>query len=585
MTSGRATSTEPDERAEGAGGVAGPRPRLRLGLASAPSASALGPRVGPARYDPRVFEAPSRRSALVACGVPALLVLVLRFLQVRSSAHLLYHGEFAGIARLFRWLDEDTLVWRGVPEFVHETTYQWFAQGTSLLQVLAWLLQPLFGRTLWGHWGAAALLEALAVLLFAGTLLRLTTPILALLGGLAVALPPNAVLGWNLQPYGNHNEFLWVPLGVACWLAGRDPEERRGSWVIPVLLLGLGIVLYRANVFAAAACVAAVGWPLGRRRVLPAGALAVGILGLAAATFTYLGLSPLGTTEGGLGSFPDPSIGFDRAARGLRAAVRAELPAFGGGVVANIHRVVLLGALLAAFAAGFGGADRRARVARFAGIWGLLAFAAPILSGNALGRYFVPGWYAAMLALACLLAGPHRLRRTVAVTLAASALGGLVAATPYITPSTWSRTRDLRGIELWFDLEVNSVDLDELPWYGRLLDEGRASRWIGWPSHRASAICPTNPGLHPQDRPDPTADTCSGWGPGELVPVLEDLARHFGHDVVGRTDALRDVGRGAWIRSNRSVPAVERAVQGSPGELRGPVLEGARDEASRWRDP
>lgn len=519
--------------------------------------------------------------------MPAALVLLLRFLQVRSSAHVLYHGEFAGIARLFRRLEEGTFAWRGPAEFVHETTYQWFAQGTSFLQVLALLLEPIFGRTLWGHWGAAALLEALAVALFAGTITRIASPGLGLLAGLALALPPNAALSWNLQPYGNHNEFLWVPLGVAFWLAGRDPMDRTWRGLLPpVLLLGAGFVLYRANVFAAAALIPVLAWPLSRARIGRAALVGGGVVGLAVAIFAFLG-QPVwgGPPEGHLGSFPDPGPGLRRAFDGFRAAFDSQIPAFAQGPDSGrLHRLLILATPLLVGLATLRRAplDPARRVGLFAALWAAAALAVPIVTGNAIGRYLLPGWCAATLALATLLAAQGPIRR-VATALFAVFVGlGVLTSAPWIERSTWDQTRHLRGIELWYDLEVNYVDLDELPFYARLIDEGRASVHVGVSSHHPSGECPSNPGAHPADRPDPSADTCSGWPEGALAHVLVSTASRFGTDVEARKAALRDVGRGIWIRANRRVPAVEVAIRGAPGELTAPVLEGARDEAARW---
>jgi hypothetical protein len=525
----------------------------------------------------------------LAAVIPAALVLVLRYLQVRSSAHILFAGEFAGIARLFHWLNEGTFHWLGLPEFVRVTTYQWFAQGTSFLQVVALLLEPIFGLTLWGHWAAAALLEAAGVLLFAATITRISRPALGLLAGLAVALPPNGILSWNLMPYGNHNEFLWVPLGVAFWLAGRAPEDRRlREYVLPVLLLAVGCVLYRANLFPAVAAAAVLVWPRSLR-ALGRGAsfgLAVGLL--ASGLFVYLGLTPIGTMhEGGLASFPAPSTSLSSAANGLRAAWSKELPVFTQLFDGRVHRLLLILGVLGAGLAGASGStslpDPRKRVALFAGLWGAMALGVPALTDHSIGRYFVPGWYAATLALACLLAAtPILVRRGAIALFAASVLLGGAAAAPWVDRTTWSQTESIRPISLWTELEVNLLDLDEVPFYNRILDEGRASSWVGFSSHHPSHICPAHPGAGMADRPAPSSDGCSGWGAGGLVRVLDGIQSYLGTDIQGREQALQDIGRGAWIRSNRRLQAVEIALEGVPGELSGPVLAGARDEASRW---
>ena len=521
--------------------------------------------------------------------VPAVLVLVLRFLQVRSSAHLVYHGESAGIARLFHQLNTGTFEWFGLPGFVHDMTYQWFAQGTTFLQVVALLLEPIFGRTLWGHWAAAALLEAIAVLLFAATVTRISRPSLGLLAGLAVALPPNWVLGWNLMPYGNHNEFLWVPLGVAFWLAGRAPSERRlRELVAPVLLLAGGCVLYRANVLPALAAFAVLGWPVSRRSTLRALCFGVATAAVTSGLFVYLGLTPWGASQAdGLGSFPEPRATWSAAGHGLTVAWERGVPGFRQLVDGRLHRSLLVLGVLAAGLAGASTAgpvqDPRKRVALFAAVWGALALAAPAITDHALLRYFVPAWYAGTLALATLLAAtPLLIRRAALALFVVFVLLGAWTSAPWIDRSTWSQTATLRGIPLWFELEVDTVDLDELPFYARILDEGRGSPWVGFSSHHPSGICPANPGTTPEDRPAPHEDHCRGWDARGLVPALGSVPGRFDADAEGLDRALQDIGRGAWIRANRSIPRVELAVEGAPGEIAGPVLEGARDEAARW---
>ena len=63
--------------------------------------------------------------------------------------------------------------------------------------------------------------------------------------------------------------------------------------------------------------------------------------------------------------------------------------------------------------------------------------------------------------------------------------------------------------------------------------------------------------------------------------VLADVERRTRGDE--RRRALMDVGRGAWIRSNRKLAAVEAAIEGTSPGLAAAVMAGARDEARRWQ--
>ncbi|MCO4773065.1 MAG: hypothetical protein KDA24_23730, partial [Deltaproteobacteria bacterium] len=176
--------------------------------------------------------APSSRSRLRAAAVlgPMLVLVCCRGLVLRSAAHQLYAGEAAGVGRLQWALSQGTFEWHGPARFVVEHTYQYFAQGTAFLQVVAAALSPFFGHTFTAQAAAAIALEALGVGLFAWLLLRITAPAGAALGAVALALPPRFTATFALQPYGNHTEYLWVPLAAALILLGRSPASSRRGW-------------------------------------------------------------------------------------------------------------------------------------------------------------------------------------------------------------------------------------------------------------------------------------------------------------------------------------------------------------------
>lgn len=545
-----------------------------------------------------------RGARAAAIGGPVAGLLLLRFLALRSAPHLVYHGEFAGIGRLQREIATGVAQFDSLSGFIHGHTYQYFAQGTVLLQVVAAALHPIFGPTLQAQWAAGVVLEALTVGLLAATLLRVTTPGFAALGATLLVLPPRFLAFFAMQPYGNHTAMLFAPMAMAFWLAGRGPDLPRWRQVLPLSAgLILSVLLYRLHVVPVLALlgVLALGGPRGQRFAAVVGTLTA--LGLSRA-FVWLGLRPTGLSYDGVGSFPAEAPVWERVPQAVAFLWGRGLSAVELGDGGTIHRVVMLAAVLGAGWMGWRGArgarrgteggaaptggvepGERAtqRVAAFAALWAVGTLLAPVLAGSSRPRYWIPAFAACALALAVVAASRRgRWRQGAAAVMAALALVGFLEVRPYIDPATWERTARFPGAELWWELEVDSVDLDELPYYQRILLEKRGSRHVGLASHTPSNDCPLWPGSGP-DRPEPAADHCHGWGEGELVASFGREAARLS-DPAARVRAMEDGGRGAWIRADRSVPRVELALRGAPPEVLGPAMVGARDEAARWAD-
>ena len=156
----------------------------------------------------------------------------------------------------------------------------------------------------------------------------------------------------------------------------------------------------------------------------------------------------------------------------------------------------------------------------------------------------------------------------------------------WVVPAVWDATDEFDGIPLWFEMEVNYIDLDEIPYYHRILEEGRASRWVGWSSHHVPLGCLVQGGLvaQPDYFPRPSLDACHGFDPATAEFLIEEAARELertpGVDV---GDALKDVGVGLWIRSDRDLALVVSALETVRPELRTLVMAGATAESLRWR--
>ncbi len=523
---------------------------------------------------------PSPRAARVAAVLgPAVLGLALHAAMLRSVAAQLYSGEAAGVGRLQWELTQGTFAWDGLARFVLDHTYQYFAQGTAALQAVAFLLSPLLGHTLVAQHAAALVLQACGVMAFAAALLRVTSPGVAALGALVLVLPPTFVATFGLMPYGNHTEFLWVPLLLA--LAVAAPPERR-TWPAAAALgafMALGQVLYRLDGLASVAALVVLAW--GRDRRSWGIALLAGASGLlvSALAFRPLGLSPLGMNPEALGSFPSPRPQLDALLANLTFALQRGIPTLPLGPDGGaLHRGLLLvaaGLAAAAWRPGSPGPHRD--LSRFASLWAALALAAPVVTNNPFPRYFVHAFVALSLCLVLQLGGPRAgLRRAALAAVVLLALAGAVRAVPFVAPSTWDRP--MPDHALWFALEVDALDADEQPFYARILREGRGSPWVGRSSHHSSNLCPRWPGTGPE-APAPTADHCAGWQPGELATVVADVVRRTTPET--RQAALEDLGRGAWIRSNRDLLRTARAVEGAEAAAVEAVLRGARDEARR----
>ncbi|GEM_PF-2691227 len=541
--------------------------------------------------------------ALGAAAAVTVVLVVWRWAQLRSVEALLYHGEFTGLGR--RIVD---LYLGGEPRdlsdfraFWDRYQYQTYAQGTVYTQVAgAWFARWLGPTTKALHATSvaaeAATVFAASAMAFRTLRLRWALPVVA-----AFVCLPILAIGWQLAPYGNHTEFQVFPVLLAAFLATTSPAARdeRLRWLVPALAIVLGLVLYRGNAPPVIAFAITVLWTTSKGRLARGAAtVVVGVLGAYWVLAYGIGAGLTGIGPESFGAEGVPSIVQEGAQQhsfgeAFRTIARESLPAAPRGLADGIptRLVLLLGWLLAA--ASWLPAKQEPRparlLARYASLWAAGAVAAVLLGRQTFPRYLIGAYYALLLCWTGVLAGAAHggLRAVAAGALALVALGGALEARWWLVPEVWDATDELDGIPLWFELGVNYIDLDELPYYQRILDEDRGSEWIGWSSHHVPLGCVVQGALVAQSNylPRPSLDACHGFDTATARFIVEEAARELERTPGADAQAsLRDVGVGLWIRSDRDLSLVVSSLKDVRSSLRTPVLAGAIEEAHRW-DP
>ena len=169
-----------------------------------------------------------------------------------------------------------------IDRFVYSTTYMSYGQGTMLTSLGTVALTPLLGSSNWALQATTIVAEALSVGLVAILLARVLRFRWALLAVALWLFPPARALTWQLLPFGNHSEFLAVPVALAAFVTLRAPGDRaKWEWWVPGLLIVLGVFFYRLNLAAALAFLAVALREPGaelRKRVLVMAGAALGAL-------------------------------------------------------------------------------------------------------------------------------------------------------------------------------------------------------------------------------------------------------------------------------------------------------------------
>lgn len=526
--------------------------------------------------------------SLVFAGVCTAVVLLVQGLQLRSSIHLLYNGEAMGLSRLMWEAHSGTFEFTSLADLINGYSYLQFDQGTALQNILAAGMAPLLGTNIWTFYVAGLCLGALGAFAFSLVVARLARAPGLLLLVIPFLFLPLPLQTWRLMPWANHTHFLWIPALMALWFLVVDHEDLRWWSLLGLAGIGaIGFVLYRGNVAPALAVAVTLASMGGIRGILRAGLYVVCLAGAAwliLGVWLHLGWEGFVPYAGEALSREPPPL---TAIPGriveiwwhLLAAVHVT------GVVQAMHRVVLAATVLLALASFAAPARPTVLVTRFACTWAVLGTLALAASDYRLPTHAFPLYLAALLCLVGLAAWcPVRPLRAIALAAAVlMGLAGLAEGSSYIDRSVWSQTRANRGLQLYWTLDVMHFELDELPYYHRILDEDRATRSIGLASGTLGLFCPNPISVHAGGtRPDPRADICQAWTTGALCHQISDDRFPTDQPTEDLADVARDIGRGAWIRGNRDIDGVRRSFDGCLTPWGSYAIEGALDEASRW---
>jgi len=513
---------------------------------------------------------PRRRAALLVAS-SVLVLVILRLIEARTIGHLLYSPELMALGSLAWDLDRGALTHDGtLTGFIATYQYNHFDQGTLLVQGLFAGASRVFGTTGFVFHSVGIGLEALTVGGCAWLGVRLAGA-RGLLGMLVLLVPPAFVVAWQLMPYGNHTDFLFVPvLAALLWL--RAGQTGRVPPVPLFVLLVVGVLLYRTNAAVGVASLVGVlaltrtGRPGVFFAVVSAGLISlVCILGLHAAW-------PEG--QGDLALLPNVGLG-------RRGAV--EWAFFGaprnvwGGWPWRAALVVWAG--LGVWA-GVRDAARRPLVL-YLGALAAVGLAVPLLFAPPHPEYLLTGLYA-LLVLGVVGLPPAEGAGGVAgrLSIAAAfvmATAGLVDARWLADPSTWSATKGFDGVAAHFELGLEDLDADEIPYWMAMLAAGRGSPATGLATAtHVEPGCPLQPGRldhGPLFAAD--ADRCPGWSAGALAERWRELGAQ---GWTPTAQQARDFGAGVWIVCGRSLECVSAAVGEDLPET---VLRGAAAEARR----
>lgn len=468
-------------------------------------------------------------------------LLGLRVTQVLSEQHLFYDQEFTNMGRLALAVTDGTVQWTPVGPFVSEYMYGFFAPGTLVIQFLTLLLSVPLGPNGFALIGAGVVCEVLLLVTWIRCGRSMMSPWLVSLSVLPLLFAPWPAVQWQLMPFGNHTEFLWIPLVALLFFANASPR-RWWHWALLALLVLAGLYLYRLTVASALGCVLA-GWLALPRRWRIGTALAAAALVVVSAAGVFgrgwlLGFdAEVHRLDPGL-LRPDRLlvILWDNVPQLAHSCWGNRCQQFVAPAGWNVvYKAILM--LLPVFAAVAGWLDPRSRPAVVYALgWCAAGLCIPALFDSSSGRYFV-GLYYALLACGLVALGVARGKARIAVALcfAVLAVGGMDAARRHHRPELWADNRRLDALGVGQRLGVRSIELDAVPFYNRMLDEKRYNVFVGAlpdppPAH--VGICAPEHDL------------------GHPVASIREGSRQRGMDL---EEAFRAAGRGAWIRADQDL--------------------------------
>jgi hypothetical protein len=468
------------------------------------------------------------------------------------------------------------------------------AQGTLLPIAGTALLVPWFGASIWSLHATSVVPEALTLGLLLMLLWRRSgSPALLFAATFAWACVPRGAAVWQMLPFGNHTEFLWVPLAVALLLDLR-PRSAASSGLIAgamVLLLGLGFVAYRGTLATAVALLVALvlsrGPTGGIRR-----ALAIGVASACLSLWALHGLTDpeqwrgLGTLRELLLGAPvmDPSLWADRVGRlpqrlpsgpALLGSPWPYLGLLGAGALA-VGVQLLRGAVSRPPPSGTAAAAEesgRPTALLFLGLWMLVSLGMTLAADARYDQYFLQPFYGLLvLSLVAPTTGPpgSLLRRCALLGVVGLGLLGAPDAGELLRPAAWEANRSYQGLALWGQFQMTSLDEDDIPHWDRIAGTPNLRHFVGQgfpPNERCG------PNLRVGGKlplPEPGSNRCSCWEEGALATFV---AQRVSED---QAVPVEQFGLGAWIGCNRDEVALSAALVGLSPMLRARVWAGTK---------
>lgn len=537
---------------------------------------------------PREHPAPGLQAALVAAVVVPLVAL--RAFQLLSLAALLYNPEYLYFGALML----DVHGPEGLGPYLSHSGIESLAygpqqQGPMAVAILSTLISLVTGPSTWALMATTVLGEALAVGLLVLVLVRACGPGGAILGALPWVLAPGPAVVRHLMPFGNHSEFMAVPLAVALFLVLRDPEDRPWwHWLVPLAVLAAGVFLYRLNVTAAVALVVAVAVTRRPRVAVLGASCAVGAVVLAVVGLLLLhGGGVLGASPGGVGSALPPLTdgpGLVLRSFAVLPKIFPAAPASMGVRWPYLLLLVLgLGAGIAVSAAAARRPDPRDVVLWFAVIWAAVTLSLGLIDGNPRPFHHINGLSAVFLVIALLQArpGPRWLQRGASICLLLLAGLGAVDNVALCDRAEAASNLDYDGLGLYHHTLLQDLDSDDLDYLERMIREGRGDAFTEELAWLTGLECDCTD-IHDWvvgPVPDLAWGCCHCWSRGELARRLLESA-----DTADRVD-MEQLGRYAWVACNRDMPGVRRTLEGLPPGMYDAILAGAMDEAAQQSPP
>ena len=506
------------------------------------------------------------------------LLLGLRAAQLLGVAPLLFDWEFIQLGSLALEVEAGTTqisqIWRR-PE---GWTYMNHAQGTLLPIAGTALLTPVFGASVWALHATSVIPEAIAAACLLTLIWRRSrSRRLVLAAAFCWAFVPRGAVVWQMLPFGNHTEFLWIPLALALLFDIRQKSSFDSNAVAlgMTLLLGFGFVAYRGVAAALAAVAITLVLTQGLRGVRRAVAILVG------ASFLVFWLldgfvkpeqwQELFVREFLFGApVVEPDPWGHRAVRFLRRLPSAPLHGSVSGLyhgVLGVANLVALGLLLrgriptppqTGIAAPAESNGRPAALV-FLVIWALVACFVTLAGDARYDQYFIQPFYALLavtLLLPTLVRSGAWLRRGALCSVLLLGTLGAAEGVEMIRPSAWEANIDYRGLRLWGQFQMTSLDEDDIPYWNQIAGSTQFNHFAGQGFPRTEHCQPSLRMGSGETIPEPGSNRCSCWPEGEFAVHLQQRLEEYAELPVNQLAV------GAWIGCNRDQKAMTAAMRG-----------------------